>query len=99
MDLPLHLLPCADACVAAQSFEAEVYALTKDEGGRSTPFTTKYRPQFFVRTADVPGAARATPCRVDRCVHLFRKTGRGMGGGMVASSATNVLHTLFSGVP
>lgn len=32
-----------------------MYALTKDEGGRSTPFTTKYRPQFFVRTADIPG--------------------------------------------
>lgn len=36
-------------------FEANVYALTKDEGGRHTPFTTNYSPQFFVRTADVSG--------------------------------------------
>jgi translation elongation factor EF-Tu-like GTPase len=37
------------------SFEAEVYALTKEEGGRHTPFTSKYAPQFFIRTADVHG--------------------------------------------
>ncbi|EFJ40653.1 mitochondrial translation elongation factor Tu [Volvox carteri f. nagariensis] len=36
-------------------FEAEVYALTKEEGGRHTPFTSKYKPQFFIRTADVSG--------------------------------------------
>lgn len=40
-------------------FEAELYALTKEEGGRHTPFFTKYRPQFFFRTADVTGAPRA----------------------------------------
>lgn len=33
-----------------------MYALTKEEGGRHTPFTTKYKPQFFIRTADVAGA-------------------------------------------
>lgn len=38
-----------------QKFEAEMYALTKEEGGRHTPFFTKYRPQFFFRTADVTG--------------------------------------------
>ena len=38
-----------------KSFEAEVYALTKEEGGRHTPFTTKYTPQFFFRTADIAG--------------------------------------------
>jgi elongation factor Tu len=37
-------------------FEAEVYVLTKDEGGRHTPFFTGYRPQFYVRTTDVTGA-------------------------------------------
>jgi elongation factor Tu len=37
------------------SFEAQVYALSKEEGGRHTPFTTNYRPQFFMRTADVTG--------------------------------------------
>jgi len=36
-------------------FKAEVYVLTKDEGGRHTPFFTNYRPQFFVGTADVTG--------------------------------------------
>lgn len=36
-------------------FEAQVYVLKKDEGGRHTPFTTGYRPQFYVGTADVTG--------------------------------------------
>lgn len=36
-------------------FEAEVYVLTKDEGGRHTPFFTGYRPQFYLRTTDVTG--------------------------------------------
>ena len=37
-------------------FEAEIYALTKEEGGRHKPFMTNYRPQFFLRTADVTGS-------------------------------------------
>ncbi|CAL9112382.1 unnamed protein product [Musa acuminata var. zebrina] len=36
-------------------FEAEIYVLTKDEGGRHTAFFSNYRPQFFMRTADVTG--------------------------------------------
>ncbi len=36
-------------------FKAEVYALTKEEGGRHTPFFTGYRPQFYFRTTDVTG--------------------------------------------
>ena len=36
-------------------FEAEVYVLTKEEGGRHTPFFTGYKPQFYVRTTDVTG--------------------------------------------
>ena len=36
-------------------FEAEVYILTKDEGGRHTPFFANYRPQFYFRTTDVTG--------------------------------------------
>jgi elongation factor Tu len=39
-------------------FEGEVYILTKDEGGRHTPFFDGYRPQFFFRTTDVTGAVR-----------------------------------------
>ncbi len=37
-------------------FEAEVYILTKDEGGRHTPFFKNYRPQFYFRTTDVTGS-------------------------------------------
>jgi elongation factor Tu len=40
-----------------KEFEAEVYILTKEEGGRHTPFFTGYRPQFFIRTTDVTGEA------------------------------------------
>ncbi|HEX6811098.1 MAG TPA: elongation factor Tu [Planctomycetota bacterium] len=39
-------------------FMAQVYALTKEEGGRHTPFVTGYRPQFYFRTTDVTGAAK-----------------------------------------
>ncbi|OGD89911.1 translation elongation factor Tu, partial [Candidatus Curtissbacteria bacterium RIFCSPHIGHO2_02_39_8] len=38
-------------------FEAEVYILAKEEGGRHTPFFTGYRPQFYIRTTDVTGEA------------------------------------------
>jgi elongation factor Tu len=37
-------------------FEAEIYVLSKDEGGRHTPFFNGYRPQFYFRTTDVTGA-------------------------------------------
>ena len=40
---------------AHKKFEAEVYVLKKEEGGRHTPFMTWYRPQFFLRTTDVTG--------------------------------------------
>lgn len=36
-------------------FKAEIYVLSKDEGGRHTPFFNKYRPQFYFRTTDVTG--------------------------------------------
>ncbi len=39
-----------------KKFEAEVYVLSKDEGGRHTPFFSGYRPQFYVRTTDVTGS-------------------------------------------
>jgi elongation factor Tu len=39
-------------------FEAEVYVLSKDEGGRHTPFFNGYRPQFYFRTTDVTGACQ-----------------------------------------
>jgi elongation factor Tu len=37
-------------------FQAEVYVLAKEEGGRHTPFFPGYRPQFYIRTTDVTGA-------------------------------------------
>ncbi|BCJ87341.1 elongation factor Tu [Effusibacillus dendaii] len=40
------------------SFRAEVYVLTKEEGGRHTPFFNGYRPQFYVRTTDVTGVVK-----------------------------------------
>jgi elongation factor Tu len=40
-----------------KEFEAEVYILTKEEGGRHTPFFTGYRPQFYIGTTDVTGEA------------------------------------------
>jgi elongation factor Tu len=38
-----------------KKFKAEAYILTKDEGGRHTPFFANYRPQFYFRTTDVTG--------------------------------------------
>ncbi len=40
------------------NFQAEVYVLTKEEGGRHTPFFTNYRPQFYFRTTDVTGVVK-----------------------------------------
>jgi elongation factor Tu len=46
LDHPAHRLP------------GEVYILTKEEGGRHTPFFTNYRPQFYFRTTDVTGIVK-----------------------------------------
>ena len=42
-------------------FKAEVYVLSKEEGGRHTPFFTNYRPQFYFRTTDVTGTVTLPP--------------------------------------
>ena len=48
---------CAPGSIKAHTkFEAQVYVLSKDEGGRHTPFFKGYRPQFYVSTTDVTGA-------------------------------------------
>jgi elongation factor Tu len=39
-----------------KKFKAEIYVLSKEEGGRHTPFFTNYRPQFYFRTTDVTGS-------------------------------------------
>ncbi len=41
-----------------KKFKAEIYVLSKDEGGRHTPFFTNYRPQFYFRTTDVTGSVK-----------------------------------------
>ncbi len=48
-------------------FEGEVYVLSKEEGGRSTPFRSGYRPQFYFRTTDVTGAV-TLPEGVEMCM-------------------------------
>jgi elongation factor Tu len=48
-------------------FEAQVYVLSKEEGGRHTPFFTNYRPQFYFRTTDVTGAV-TLPEGVEMCM-------------------------------
>ncbi|GIV22923.1 MAG: elongation factor Tu [Bacteroidia bacterium] len=53
------MVVCAPNSVTPhKKFKAEVYILTKEEGGRHTPFTNNYRPQFFFRTADVTGTIK-----------------------------------------
>jgi len=48
---------CAPGSVQAfDSFRAKIYVLSKDEGGRHTPFFNNYRPQLFIRTADITGS-------------------------------------------
>ena len=48
---------CAPGSITPHTkFEAEVYVLKKEEGGRHTPFFKGYRPQFYIRTTDVTGS-------------------------------------------
>jgi elongation factor Tu len=51
-----QVLTVPGAITPHTKFEAEVYVLSKDEGGRHTPFFKGYRPQFYFRTTDVTGA-------------------------------------------
>jgi elongation factor Tu len=58
-DLERGQVLCAPKSINPHTkFEGEVYVLTKEEGGRHTPFFTGYRPQFYFRTTDVTGAAK-----------------------------------------
>ncbi|MDX3349555.1 MULTISPECIES: elongation factor Tu [Streptomyces] len=50
-----QVVAAPDSVVPARRFRARVYVLSAREGGRSTPLTTGYRPQFYIRTADVVG--------------------------------------------
>lgn len=55
-DIKRGMVVCAPGSVTPHTeFKCEVYVLSKDEGGRHTPFFNKYRPQFYLRTTDVTG--------------------------------------------
>ena len=53
-----QVLAKANSITPHTKFEAEVYCLSKEEGGRHTPFFSGYRPQFYFRTTDVTGTAK-----------------------------------------
>jgi len=78
-------------------FEAEVYVLSKEEGGRHTPFFTGYRPQFYFRTTDVTGVVNLpegvetisgeliTPIAMEEGLRFaIREGGRTVGAGVVS---------------
>jgi len=75
-----------------KKFEAEAYILTKEEGGRHTPFFTNYRPQFYFRTTDVTGICML-PDGVEMVMpgdniklrFAIREGGRTVGAGVVAA--------------
>ena len=55
-DIKRGMIICKPGSVKPHArFKAEIYVLSKEEGGRHTPFFKKYRPQFYVRTTDVTG--------------------------------------------
>ncbi|NBW04450.1 MAG: elongation factor Tu, partial [Alphaproteobacteria bacterium] len=80
-------------------FKCEAYVLTKDEGGRHTPFFSNYRPQFYFRTTDVTGSVELpegtemvmpgtliAPIAMDEGLRFaIREGGRTVGAGVVAS--------------
>jgi elongation factor Tu len=53
---------------AAHQVRGEVYVLTKEEGGRHTPFFSGYRPQFYFRTTDVTGTASLQAATAEMCM-------------------------------
>ena len=77
-------------------FKAEAYILTKEEGGRHTPFFTNYRPQFYFRTTDVTGVVTLPAgtemvmpgdniAMEEKLRFAIREGGRTVGAGVVAS--------------
>ena len=69
-------------------FEAEIYCLSKDEGGRHTPFFSGYRPQFYFRTTDVTGTANLTEAEMCMpCLLYTSPSPRDQRGSRMPSSA------------
>ncbi len=62
-----QVLAAAGSITPHTKFKAKTYILTKEEGGRHTPFFKGYRPQFYFRTTDVTGAA-VLPAGVEMCM-------------------------------
>ena len=61
-DITRGMVICKPGSVTPHAkFKAEVYILSKEEGGRHTPFHNNYRPQFYVRTTDVTGTIHLQP--------------------------------------
>ena len=61
-DIKRGMVICKPGSVTPHAkFKAEVYILSKEEGGRHTPFHNNYRPQFYVRTTDVTGTIHVQP--------------------------------------
>jgi elongation factor Tu len=56
-----QVLAAPGSILPHKKFKASVYILTKEEGGRHTPFFKGYRPQFYFRTCDVTGAVTLKP--------------------------------------
>ena len=67
-DIRRGMVICAPKTITPHTdFKAEVYVLSKEEGGRHTPFFNKYRPQFYFRTTDVTGEIML-PAGVEMCM-------------------------------
>ena len=62
-----HVLAKPGTVTCHKKFTAQVYVLTKDEGGRHTPFFNNYRPQFYFRTTDVTGVCEL-PAGTEMCM-------------------------------
>ncbi|MET0492131.1 MAG: elongation factor Tu [Actinoplanes sp.] len=84
-----------------KSFKATMYALTKEEGGRHTPFVANYRPQFFFRTTDVSGAVDLGDVEmvmpgdtVELTVHLGKEVAMDVGLGFAVREGG---HTVAAG--
>ena len=56
-----QVIAAPKSCTPHKKFKGEVYILTKDEGGRHTPFFKGYKPQFYFRTTDVTGSVKLKP--------------------------------------
>lgn len=82
-----------------RKFKGEIYALSKEEGGRHTPFFTNYKPQFFFRTADVTGACRRGGRRGAGRVHRRCGVPRGTAACAAALCTAMPADTLFHHPP